>query len=337
MWEAMRAAEVIGYGVPEDRIQARLEARAAKITGKEAALLMPTGTQANLATILCQAKPGQEVIVGPDSHIYEQELGGAGAIAGVMVKTWGSPGIPAPTVLQDAVQPRYRFPTLASPKLALVCLENSHNASGGTVISAENMRELCEVIRRTAPKIHLDCARIFNTAAATGDTLRELVKGADSVMFSLDKCLSAPFGAMLCGSAEMIERARVRRRMLGGYIRKVGVYAAAGLVALEKMRERVVKDNMRAASLGARLKALEGLVVDPFPIPTNLIMVDVSASGIEPQEFVTRLKEEFGIASHIYGRGVVRFAIHRHIGLEEENRIASAVEALLKTMNSSVN
>lgn len=332
MWEAMRQAEVLGFGVPEDRITKRLEAYAAYITGKEAALLMPTGTQANLVAILCQAEPHQEVIVGPDSHIYEQELGGAGAIAGVMIKTWAGPGIPSAGVLQEAVRPGYRFPSIAAPKPALVCLENSHNASGGTVIAVEKMRQFGEIIREAVPKIHLDGARIFNTAAALETNVQELLAGADTVMFSLDKGLSAPYGAMLCGSAETISRARPLRRMLGGYARKIGIYAAAGLVALEKMRFRVKEDNLRAASLGARLNAIEGLVVDSFPIPTNLVMIDLSISRIEPQTFVDRLKSEYGIAAHIYGRHVVRFAIHRHIGPGEENRIASAVEELLPVM-----
>jgi threonine aldolase len=334
MWEAMSQAEVLGFGVPEDRITAHLEAHAAKITGKEAALLLPTGTQANLVAILCQSEPYQEVIVGPDSHIYEQELGGAGAIAGVMVKTWGSAGIPSASVLQDLVHPSYRFPTIASPKPALVCLENPHNASGGTIISGEKMREFSGIIRSMVPRIHLDGARIFNAAASMQTSVRELVQGADSVMFSLDKCLSAPFGAMLCGSAEMVRRARKMRRMLGGYTRKIGIYAAAGVVALEKMRARVGEDNTRATSLGARLNALEGLVVDPFPIPTNLIMVNLSALGVEPENFVDRLKIVYGIASHIYGRDVVRFAVHRHIGLDEENYIVSAVEALINSLES---
>lgn len=337
MRDAMSRAEVIGFGVPEDRITARLEAYAAEITGKEAAILMNTGTQANLVAILCQTEPYQEVIIGPDSHIYEQELGGAGAIAGVMIKTWAYPGIPSVRMLRDAVQPSYRFPTVAAPKPALVCLENTHNASGGTVISADKMRELCDIIRRGVPRIHLDGARIFNSAASLQTTVRELVTEVDTIMFSLDKCLSAPFGAMLCGSAETIARARQLRRLLGGYTRKIGILAAAGLVALEKMATRTTEDNNRAASLGARLNALEDLIVDPFPIPTNLIMINLSALGVEPQWFVDRLKIDHGIASHIYGRHIVRFAIHRHIGPEEENRIVVAVEDLLKTIKREMN
>ena len=235
----MRQAESLSLGMPEEKGVARLEDLAAEITGKQAAILMPTGTQANLVAILCQSEPYQEVIVGPDSHIYEQELGGAGGLAGVMIKTWAVPGIPSANVLKDAVEPGYRFPTIASPKPALVCLENSHNASGGTVISPGHMIQLCDVAREVVPRIHLDGARIFNVAASLQITVKELSEGADTVMFSLDKCLSAPFGALLCGTADTIARAHRFRRMLGGYIRKVGILAAAGVVALETMTHRV--------------------------------------------------------------------------------------------------
>jgi threonine aldolase len=191
MREAIRQAEGLGYGMLEDKVVVRLEGLAAEITGKQAAILMPTGTQANLVAILSQSEPFQEVIVGPDSHIYEQELGGVGGLAGVMIKTWAVPGIPSAGVLKEAVEPVYRFPTTASPKSALVCLENSHNASGGTVISLEQMTQLCDVAREVVPRIHLDGARIFNVAASLRTTVKELSEGADTVMFSLDKCLSA--------------------------------------------------------------------------------------------------------------------------------------------------
>jgi len=337
MCEAMRQAVGLDFGDLEEKVIARLEDLAAEITGKQAAILMPTGTQANLVAILCQSEPYQEVIVGPDSHIYEQELGGAGGLAGVMIKTWAVPGIPSAGVLKGAVEPGYRFPTIASPKPALVCLENSHNASGGTVISLGHMKQLCDVAREVVPRIHLDGARIFNVAASLQTTVKELSEGADTVMFSLDKCLSAPFGALLCGSADTIDKAHRFRRMLGGYIRKVGILAAAGVVALETMTHRVVEDNFRAASLAARLKTIEGLVIDPYPVPTNLIMINLSTSGVAPKKFVESLKVNYRIVSHIYGRNVVRFAIHRHIGIEEETYIALSVEKLVQILRNDRN
>jgi threonine aldolase len=281
---------------------------------------------------LRQTEPAQEVILGPDSHIYEQELGGAAAIAGVMIKTWANAGIPSTQNLSDTIQPDYRFPTKASPQPALVCLENSHNASGGTVISAQEMHDLAQVIHEAGLKLHLDGARIFNAAASLQIDPAELCEPADSLIFSLDKCLSAPFGAMLLGSKQMITKARHYRRMLGGYTRKIAIFAAAGVIALEKMRDRVSEDNQRAASLGELLHKIECIRLEPYPIPTNLIMIDLSSLKLDPQAFVERLQREYQVIAHIYGKHIVRLAIHRHIGKEEQEHIASAIESCLSMM-----
>jgi threonine aldolase len=334
MRAAMAETPVRGYGVPADEITARLESRAAEITGKEAALLMPTGTQANLTAILCQAEPSEEVILGPDSHLYEQELGGAAFIGSVMVKTWERTGVPTLDILEQALSPHFRFPTTASPVPALVCLEIAHNAAGGTLVSTGETKRLCETIHEAGLRVHLDGARIFNAAAALEVDVKELTKEVDTLMFSLDKGLSAPFGAMLCGPAETIEEAKRFRRMLGGFTRKTSIYAAAGLDALERMVERIGEDNQRAASLGGRLNAIEGLCVRPFPVPTNLVMLDISAVGVQPQTFLSRLEREHNVRAHIYGRYIVRFAIHRHIGEAEEAQIATAVERLVEALRS---
>jgi len=332
MRAAMQQAQGRGYGVPYDRFTEELEAIAASLCGKEAALIMPTGTQANLVAILSHTEPAQEVILGPDSHIYEQELGGAAAIAGVMIKTWASAGIPSTQILSDAIQPDYRFPTKASPQPALVCLENSHNASGGTVISAQEMHDLAQIIHEAGLKLHVDGARIFNAAASLQIDPAELCEPVDSLIFSLDKCLSAPFGAMLLGSKQMITQARHYRRMLGGYTRKIGIFAAAGIIALKEMRQQVVEDNQRAASLSKRLHQLNGITINPYPISTNLVMIDLSSLKFDPQAFTKRLQREYQVIAHIYGKHIVRLAIHRHIGKEEEEHIASAIENCLKMM-----
>lgn len=332
MRAVMAETPVGGYGMPTDEITARLERYAAEITGKEAALLMPTGTQANLSAILCLSAPSREVILGPDSHIYEQELGGAAALGGVALKTWAKPGIPTVGILEEALSPDFRFTTNAAPIPTLVCLENAHNASGGSLVSPDGMERLCERVHAAGLKVHLDGARIFNAAAALGADVKELAKGADTLMFSLDKGLSAPFGAMLCGPDETIDQARWFRRMLGGYTRKTGMYAAAGLEALESMVDRIGEDNRRAASLGGRLNAIERLDVQPFPVPTNLVMLDLSALGVPPQTFVSRLEREHGVRAHIYGQHTVRLAIHRHIGEAEEEKIVAAIEELVASL-----
>jgi len=329
---AMQEAQARGYGILHDTITEELEEMAAKLCRKEAALLMPSGTQANLVAILSQTEPGCEVVLGPDSHIQTQELGGAGFIAGVMIKTWAGTGIPSTQIITDAIDPTFGFPSLASPQPKLVCLENSHNASGGKVISTQEMGELTKVIHSAGLKVHLDGARIFNAAASLQVDPAELCEPVDSLIFSLDKCLSAPFGAMLLGSKQLISEARHYRRMLGGYTRKIGILAAAGIIALKEMRQRVGKDNQRAASLGKRLYRLDGITIDPYPIPSNLIMIDLSPSRLAPQVFVDRLQDDYQIVTHIYGKHLVRLAIHRHIGQEEEVYIVDAVKDCLDKM-----
>lgn len=338
MRDAMRSAQLAGYGTVGDPSTKRLEELAAEIFGKEAALLLPSGTQANLVAILCQAQRSQEVILGSDSHIYEQELGGAGAVAGVMLKTWPGEGFPSPEALQGVVSPLFRFPTTASPKPVLICFENTHNASGGTLFAAEQMRGLCAVAREANLRIHLDGARIFNAAAALGCRVLDLAAGVDTVMFSLDKGLSAPYGAVLCGPADTIAEARRWRRLLGGHARQAGLLAAAGVVALGEMRERIGEDNVRAQSIGTRLHLLDGVRVQPYPVPSNLVMLDLRALGAAPRLFVEQLEVIYGVRAHIYGRHLVRFAIHRHIGPDEADAIVAAVAGLVRQIKpSSVN
>ncbi|MEE2659851.1 MAG: GntG family PLP-dependent aldolase [Candidatus Latescibacterota bacterium] len=305
----------------------RLQALGADLLGKEAGLYMPTGTQANLVAILSHTAPSQEVLLGQDSHIYEQEVGGAAALAGVMLRTWPEGGVPTPTELTEAIDPAHRFPTSAAPEPALLCLENSHNASGGRVIHVEEMIELCSIARRRFPAVHLDGARIFNAAAAAGVSAHRLADPVDSVSISLDKGLSAPMGALLMGSSEFIVRATRWRRMLGGYMRKAEIMAAAGVVALERMVGQLELDNRRAARIGEHLVSV-GLGVQPYPVQTNLLMLDTHEFGIEPQSFVDRLDEDYGILAHVYGRRLVRLAIHRHVRDDEEEAIVAGVTEL---------
>ncbi len=336
MREAMGSGQVAGYGVQGDPLVQRLEATAAQLLGKEAALLFPTGTQANLAAILCQAQRTQEVILGGDSHIYEQELGGAGAVAGVMVKTWLGEAFPSPAALQAIIAPEYRFATMATPKPALVCFENSHNASGSHVLAAAPMLALCAVARAAGMRVHLDGARIFNAAAALNCRAADLAAGVDTVMFSLDKGLSAPYGAVLCGPAETIAEARRWRRLLGGQARQAGLMAAAGLVALETMRPHLAEDNACAQAIAARLHAVDGLSVQPFPAPSNLVMLDLRPLGVSPQVFVEQLEAQAGVRAHVYGQHHVRLAIHRHIGPLEAETIVTSIAGLVGQFQSTL-
>jgi threonine aldolase len=190
------------------------------------------------------------------------------------------------------------------------------------------MGELGEAAKEAGLAVHLDGARIFNAAAALRVDAAVLTQEADTVTVSLDKCLSAPYGAILCGSAATMSEARRWRRMLGGHVRKVGMMASAGLVAFERMIDRIAEDNARADSIARRLNEIEGLVLDPYPAPSNLVMLDVRHLGVEPEAFVMRLEEDYGVRSHVYGRHRVRFAVHRHIGPAEADMVVTAVADL---------
>lgn len=322
-------ARVIKSGESDDKLIQQLEDLAAEVVAKEAALLMPTATQGNLVAILCQADRGQEVIMGPDSHIYESEMGGAGIVGGVMVKTWNGKGTPSVQAFCDVCDPDFRYSNGSYPRSALICLENAHNSAGGEVISQSKMYELCTIARKTIPKIHLDGARIFNAAASLHTTAKELTAEVDTVVFSLDKGLSAPYGALLCGPEAIITKAKEWRRLLGGFVRKAGILAAAGIVAVEKMIDRVGEDNARASSIGNKLATIKGLIVDPYPVPSNLVMLSIKNLSINPLEFVARLEKEYGIRAHIFGRQTIRLAVHRHIGEKEEIIIVESIKDLV--------
>lgn len=324
-------ARVQGEGKPIRNYSADLEELAAEKLGKERAIFMPTATQCNLVALLCQVERSEEAILGAHSHIYESEYGGAAAVGGIMMKTWNEDGIPSPETVQRFCLPDFRYRNGAHPKPALLCLENTHNISGGTVISRSQTKELCSIARKVVRAVHLDGARIWNAAAATGASPKELAESVDTVTISLDKALSAPYGALLCGPASTIEQSSRWRRMLGGFVRKASVMAVAGIFALENMVDRVIEDNCRAAEIGDRLVSLPCLEIDPYPIPSNIIMMNLSGLAIDPTEFVKRLETNYGVRAHIFGRQVVRLAIHRHIGPREADVIVSAISEIVRS------
>lgn len=208
---------------------------AAYLLGKDAALFLPSGTMANLAALLAHTAPGQEVLLGRESHIYRYEVGGLARVAGLLPALFrDDDGVPDAGEVRSLLRP----PNIHFPKPALLCLENTHNLSGGVVLPPERAAALASVVRKAGLSVHLDGARLFNAAVALGVDVRTWTQNVDSVMISLSKGLSAPVGSVLAGSRDFIERARKARKLLGGGMRQVGVIAAAGIVALETMVER---------------------------------------------------------------------------------------------------
>jgi threonine aldolase len=301
-----------------------LEAVAAGMLGKEAAVLMPSGTMANLAAVLAWTKPADEVILEAEAHLLYYEAGGISGVAGcVPLGVPGDRGI----LRAEEVEKRLRKPDQHYPVTTLLCVENTHNRAGGTITSVAVMRELRELCDSRSLALHVDGARIFNAAIALDVPAAELVADADSVCLSLSKGLSAPVGAVLAGSAEFVTRARRARKMLGGGMRQAGVIAAAGLVALRTGTGRLREDHERARSLAAELAALPGLKVDPAAVETNFVMVDTSGWDIGATDLVREL-ESRNIAASARPPYTVRFVTHRMIGDAETAALVAAMREI---------
>ncbi|MFZ5626053.1 MAG: low-specificity L-threonine aldolase [Bacillota bacterium] len=309
MRQAMARAEVGDDVYGEDPTVRRLEEKAAELFGKEAALLVPSGTMGNQLAVLAHTQRGDEVIVEAEAHIFFYEVGGLGALAGVQTRTIrGEKGVLPAARVREAI----RLSDIHFPRTALICLENTHNRAGGTVMGLQEMEAIGQIGKEYQIPIHLDGARIFNAATYLGLPVRVLTKDMDSVMFCLSKGLAAPIGSMLVGSAQFIARARRLRKMLGGGMRQAGIIAAAGLVALETMVERLAEDHRRARQLAEGLAAIPGLKVDRERVQTNIVVADIGATGLSPAVFLGKLKEQ-GVLAAAFGGNLVRFVTHKDI------------------------
>jgi threonine aldolase len=273
MRKAMFEAEVGDDVYGEDPTVNRLEVMAAKMMGKEAALFTTSGTQSNLAAVLSLTHHGDEVILGDEAHMLWYELGGAAALGGVILRT--VPNDRVGRLSLDDIDRTIRGKDIHYPETTLLCLENTHNRCGGAVLTPDYMGEVCDLAHRRGLKIHLDGARIFNAAVALDVQASALVQDVDSVAVCLSKGLSAPVGSVLCGSRDFIERARKFRKMLGGGMRQAGVVAAAGIVALETMVDRLAEDHANARRLGQGLSGINGITVAQDDVPTNIVMFDL--------------------------------------------------------------
>jgi threonine aldolase len=258
------------YG--EDPTVNRLESIAAKMLGKEAGLFVTSGTQGNAVSLLTHTKRGDEVILEARSHIYLNEVGGLAVIGGLMARTIQSElGWIRPEDLEAALRP----PNIHYPRTSLICVENTHNTSGGVPLTPEQMEADWEVAKRYNLGVHLDGARIFNAAISLGIDVKELTRYADSVQICLSKGLAAPVGSVVVGTEEFIENARKYRKMLGGGMRQAGVIAAPGIIALTKMVERLAEDHENAKLLAEGLSQIDGIEV-LNPIKTNMVYIDIS-------------------------------------------------------------
>jgi len=276
MRQAMAAAEVGDDVYREDPTVRRLEDKAAAMLGKEAALFVPTGTMGNQIAVKVWTRPGQEVVLEGESHIIDYEMAQLAQFSGVMPRVVrGTGGVPS----ADAVRRAVRAPIYYIAQTGLVALENTHNMAGGTILPQTVAEEIAALARAQRIPVHLDGARIFNAAVATGRPAAELARPFDSVMFCLSKGLGAPIGSILAGSADFIEEALRVRKRLGGGMRQVGIVAAAGIVALDQQVDRLVEDHFLARRLADRLAGIDGYEVDPAAVVTNIVIIKIRKPG----------------------------------------------------------
>ena len=325
MRRAMAEAEVGDDGWGDDPTLNRLQETVARMMGMEAAVFVPSGTMANLASILSHCQRGDEIIVGDQSHIYLYEYGSASALGGVSYCQVHNEE--DGTMDLQAVEDAFRPPIDRFPRTALVCLENTHNRCSGRVLTPEYIETVADMAHRRDAALHLDGARIFNAAVHLGLPPAELVRPVDSMMFCFSKGLSCPVGSIICGPRDFIERARVIRNALGGGMRQAGVLAAAALVALDDMVERLAEDHANARRLAEGLSRIPGVLIDPATIQTNIVILEL-ADGDAPG--FLREAEARGLrGSHPHGSRV-RFVTHYGIGQEDVDAALDAVDSVMK-------
>ncbi len=330
MRRAMAEAEVGDDVYGEDPTVNRLQERAAELFEKEAALFVPSGSMGNQIAVKLHTRPGMEVIIEERGHIYNFEMAAMSAVSGTIarpVKSADGSGILTWAEIESALHvggAYYVAPT------GLVALENSHNLAGGSLLSRSRTEEICERAHAIKLPVHLDGARIFNAAAALGESVAALARPADSVMFCFSKGLGAPVGSMLLGGRAFIEEARRWRKLLGGGMRQVGVLAAAALVALEETPPRLLEDHAHARRLAQGLAELYGVRIDPEKVPTNIVLFDVSDTGITADEICARLQER-GVLASGFGSSI-RMVTHYDVSLDD---IETALIEIRKIISNS--
>lgn len=327
MRQAIATAQLGDDVFGEDPTINKLQQMAAEITGKEAGLLVASGTMGNLVSILTHCSRGDEVILGDQSHTFYYEVGGISALGGIQTHT--IPNQPDGTLKLSDIAAAIRPDSSHFPPTKLICLENTQNRCGGVILKSDYMNSVAELAKQHNLKIHLDGARIFNAAVALGIDAKELVKDADSVMFCLSKGLAAPVGSVICGSEEFVKRAHKIRKMVGGGMRQAGIIAAAGIVALEQMVDRLAEDHKNADKLARAIAQIKGFSINLDAVQTNIVYFDLDSEDITAQQVVEKAKQK-GIL--LLNLGPKTFRMVTHYGIESED-IEAAISVLSQIMN----
>jgi len=321
MRRAMAEAEVGDDVYGEDPTINRLQELAAEKVGHESALFVPSGTMGNQACIMAHTQRGQEILLEEQSHIFLYEAGGAALLSGCQTRTLpGQGGRLSPSQVREAV----RGDNMHFPRTGLLCLENTHNRAGGTVLSPQLTQQLVEVAHEAGVKVHLDGARVFNASCAQDIDVKQLTAGVDSVQFCLSKGLAAPVGSVIAGSAAFIDECLRARKVLGGGMRQAGILAAAGIIALQEMTGRLQEDHETAARLAESVAEMEPFHLDPDDVYTNIVAFDVDPAWFTAPQFLRQLRRHEVLANSIHTQRI-RMVTHYQVDSEA---ICDAVDAM---------
>jgi threonine aldolase len=329
MREAMARAEVGDDVWGEDPTVQRLEASAAARLGKEAGLFVASGTMGNLVSVVAHTQAGQEVVLDIDSHIYNYEVAGGTIVGNVQMRPVKTErGFLTPEQVQESLRPA----NIHIPPTGLVCLENTHNRHGGTCCTPEEIAAVAAVAHAAGVPVHMDGARLFNAAVALKRDPRELTRPVDSVTFCLSKGLASPVGSVVCGSAAFVERAKRVRKMVGGGMRQAGILAAAGLISLERMIDRLAEDHVNARTLAEAVATMPGLAVDLASVQTNIVIIRVDrgdrARSVAATEELVKGCAARKVKIHAMGPTAIRCVTHKDVDAEDIRRAVDAFREL---------
>ena len=332
MRRAMAAAEVGDDVFGEDPSINELQDRAAAMLGKEAGLLTSSGTMSNLIATLAWSSKGDELIMGDQAHMFWNESAGQAALAGVQTRLVpnDSQGRINPDDVAAAIRPQGN---LHFPRTSMLCLENTHNRCSGGVITPDDTKAVADVARDAGVPVHLDGARIFNASVALEVPPAELARDVDDLSFCLSKSLSCPVGSVLVGSQDFIDQAKRWRKMVGGGMRQAGILAAAGLVALDTMIDRLAEDHQHARRLAHGLANIDGLSVDPESIQTNIVFFEVDEDLGTAADLIAALNRN-GVLVSYPGKQSIRMVTHRHIAPEDIEEALSRTSAAVREVRS---
>jgi len=325
MRKAMAEAEVGDDVYGEDPTVNALQEKVANLLGKESALFVPSGTMANQLAIRSQTQPGDEVIIETTSHSYNFEGGAGAALSGIQFNCLkGERGILEPSQIEEAIRPDdHHFPVTK-----LICVENTHNRAGGSIYPLEIMKSIYQCAKAKGLLVHLDGARLWNASVATGIKPAIYAQYADSVSVCLSKGLGAPVGSLIAGSRGLIERAHRFRKMFGGGMRQAGILAAAGIYALDHHLERLREDHQNAKRLATGLKKIKGVSITPDHVETNIVIFDITQTGITAQKLAEAMKAQ-GVLIHPIGKTQVRLVTHLDVSQEDIEVALKAFEKVL--------